>query len=240
MKVSEVKQAIGRFIRDHQTAFVWLGSRQTQLLELGATVGVIQHYKSAGFTTKVVNPVGAKGFTVKLGTRGHPCDYSRVVCSKDNRTFEIHSNVSVRGARNPGVYCVDVGVVKEGAIPLKRSRATWTCIRNEDLVTFAEAKKLVVYPMLLAQFIGIVHELLPAFLGKRRRLYGPQGHIPPCLIALGTLSGNSQSIIDHFGARRFQLLVAEGFDFRLSAVKRNFRRSPFYLDDDSFAPPAAG
>jgi hypothetical protein len=230
MNTQAISQAVRRFVQRHNTTLQSLANRQTQLLEIASTVGVVQHYQVAGYNVQIRNPTGVSGFRVKVSTRGHPCDYSRVICDRDGDCFEIHTNVSVRGAHDDGIYCVDVAMVKEGAIPHKRPKTKWLAIPNRALVSFAEAKKLVVYPMLLAQFVGIVHEIKPEFLGRRFRRFGPKGHLPPCLIALGQLSGNSSTIIDGFSRRRFQVLVAANYDFRLSKAKNSATVSPFYGD----------
>jgi hypothetical protein len=238
MNVEAVRAAISKFLRRHRATLSEVAHRQSQLLELGATVGVVQHYKAAGYGTIVLNPNKDGSFRVKLGTRGHPCDYSRVICTKGNESCEIHSNVSARGAHDDGIYCVDVAVVKPGAIPSRKPKGSWRAISNEDLITFVEVKRLVVYPMLLAQFLGIVHEIRPEFLFQPlREGFGGDGNLAPALVALGHLSGNSTTILDGFRTRGFTLLVADRFDARLSRCRNDLTRSPFYYKpvDDEYA-----
>lgn len=116
-------------------------------------------------------------------------------------------NLLVRGAHDEGVYCVDVGLVQPGVIPDTVSRKQkWICVENESLITFAEVKRLVVYPMLLAQFIGIVHKIRPAFLeapapgGFDRYL-----HLPPTLMDVGRRFGTNGpfgQVLTPLGTRR--------------------------------------
>jgi hypothetical protein len=195
---------------------------------LAAIVGVIQHYRAAGFATSVQNPGDGRTFKVKLGTRGHPSDYSFVICEKDGRCVEVHTNVSVRGAHDEGIYCVDVAVVKPDVMPRRKAKTKWNALSNASLVTFCEVKKLVVYPMLLAQFVGIVHEIKPRFLQGLRTAFGRRKHLPPTLITLGYLSGNSDTILESFRHRRFQLKVVPNFDIRLADVRKDQSKSPFY------------
>ena len=46
-------------------------------------------------------------------------------------------------------------------VPRKKQQPKWERLDNGDLITFAEVKKLIVYPMLLAHFVGIIHEIMP-------------------------------------------------------------------------------
>lgn len=237
MDVEAIQRLLGEFIRQHRAAFSQVSERESQLLELGAIVAVERHYKSNGFATRTVAPSGGDGrtFIVKSGTRGHPARYSRVVATRGSDTVELHMNLMVRSAHDVGIYCVDVGVVLAGAVPENVRRAEkWTCVENTSLVTFAEVKRLVVYPMLLAQFVGIVHEIKPACLqpSAPARLSRFE-HLPPALLALGHFSGNSSAIVRGFKARGFTICIAEGLDLRIAAHRKGTSRSPLYWDSDS-------
>lgn len=237
MNLDAITEALDRFVAAHRLTFANLGNRQSQILELAATVGVTQHYIAKGFAISVSNPHGSATFIVKTGTRGHPSAYSSITCTRGSDTVEIHMNLMVQSAHDEGVYCVDVGIASPGAVPRAKGRDKWRCIPNEALLSFAEAKKLVVYPMLLAQFLGIVHEIKPAFLRAPAPTgFGEEGHLPPTLIALGHFSGNSRLIVDSFRSRGYSFLVAESYDIRL-AMARKEGESPFY---GAFAdvPPA--
>lgn len=150
MNLEALAKSLEAFVIRHRVTMERLGRRQSQILELGATIGVSQHYSASGFKVTVKNPSSGV-FVIKNGTRGHPCDYSRILCEKEGDMVEIHMNATVRGAHDGGIYCVDVALVKPNVIPEKRPKGKWECIANRDLLSFAEVKKLVVYPMLLAQ-----------------------------------------------------------------------------------------
>lgn len=227
MDAEKISAAIKEFAVQHKTALEFIANRQTQLLEIGATVGVVQHYKASGYETTVVNPKGATEFKVKLGTRGHPADYSRVFCKRGSVTCEIHSNLSVEGGRDRGVYCVDVGVVTAGTVPTTKSKKKVSALRNKHLISFAEAKKLNVYPMLLAHFIGIVHEVTPQYMRSFKHIEVPDGHMNPTLITLGRFSGNSKTIVTSFERRKYRVWIAESFDLRLFYARKSRTLSPF-------------
>ena len=165
MDVEAVNKALTSFVEKHKAAFTTISARQSQLLELAAIVGVELHYASNGYETKIESPPNAQAFVVKTNTRGHPGKYSLVHMRKENCNYEAHMNLLVRGAHDEGIYSVDVGIAKAGTVPKKiDKKVKWLYTENEDLVSFAEVKRLTVYPMLLAQFVGIVHEIKPAFL----------------------------------------------------------------------------
>ena len=168
MNIDIISRQLKGFFRKYKQTFYEISTNQSKALELSVTVAVVEHYKSNNYSINIQNPLKSfHQFTVKTNTKGYPWNFTRIYVERDNRVFEIHMNLTVRGAHDLGKYCVDVGLVKEGVIPLKNPQKKWECVNNGDLITFAEVKKLVIYPMLLAQFIGIVHEIKPKFLSGR-------------------------------------------------------------------------
>lgn len=232
MDVDAVAKTILAFTRRHSQVLTTLGSRQSQVLELAALVGVGQHYMAGGYRVTVENPRRGSDFVVKAGTRGHPADYSRLRCTKDRDEVELHANLLVQSARDEGTYCVDVGIARPHRVPSRKGGKAWHRLDNKDVRSFAEVKKLVVYPMLLTQFVGIVHEIRPSFLTTPRpRGFGPGKHLPPTLIALGHYSSNSEVIVKSFRERGFSFLVTASFDVRLTKCRFDSSRSPFYMTD---------
>ena len=139
-------------------------------------------------------------------------------------------NLLVRGGRDAGIYCVDVGLTAPGAVPNKIERPrTWRCVENDSLLSFAEVKRLSIYPMLLAQFVGIVHEIKPRFLRRKKPSgFSATEHLPPTLVVLGRYSGNSREIVEGFDRRRLLIHVADNFDIRLAEHRRDEMVSPIY------------
>ncbi len=232
MNVDAVTTALRDFARAHRTEFSVIDAREGQLLELATIVAVELHYRSNGYITSIRSPGEASTFVVKTSTRGHPAKYSSIILQKDSEQTEAHMNLQVRGAHDEGIYCVDVGIVRAGAVPEKVDRKVkWSCASNESLLSLVEAKRLVVYPMLLAQFIGIVHEIKPQFLRDPSPVgFGPTLQLPPTLVALGHFSGNSKAIVDAFVRRSILVCIAEGFDIRLAAQRNGSTESPLYWD----------
>lgn len=230
MDVGEIKKSIKRVIKRHRNAFTVIGASQTKLLELGAITGLAEHYRARGYFPRVVNPKGKRSFVVKTSTRGFPWNFSKIVIETGESCIlcELHMNVMVHGAHGIGTYCVDVGIIASDSMPVERPKKEWKALPNEQLITFAEVKKLVVYPMLLAQFLGIVHEIKPAFLKGRESI--DAAHPSPVLIALGHYSANSLDIVNNYSERGISVTIAANYDGRLARVRAGRVASPF--DDD--------
>jgi len=84
--------------------------------------------------------------------------------------------------------------------------------------------------MLLAQFIGIVHEIKLGFLASRGDL--DDTHLSPVLIALGHFSENSASIVADYNRRGIHVTIAENYDMRLGPVKRGAATNSFEKEND--------
>jgi hypothetical protein len=235
MNIAAVHEALLAFTKKHKTTFAWIGTRESQVLELASVVAVDLHYQSNGYATEIKSPDESQTFVVKTSTRGHPAKYSKIIMEKGGEVSEAHMNLMVQGAHDSGIYCVDVGIVRQGVIPEKADRKIkWQCAPNESLLSFAETKRLTVYPMLLAQFIGIVHEIKPGFLNSPTpEGFGQTSQLPPTLIALGHLSGTSKNIVEAYKARSIAVCIAENFDIRLAAHRKGTTKSPFYWDSGS-------
>lgn len=225
---AKVRRSMQSFIQRHRKSFHSLAQRDTALLEMGALVLASEHYRLQGYAVTTQNTKG-RVFRVKLSARGDPFNFSWFECERDDARFEIHSNLAVSGAHDDrSVYVVDVAVTKADRVPKTKPKKKWISLDNQDLVTFAEVKKLVVYPMLLAQFVGIVHEIKPKFLGAVPSLFRKHGHFEPALISIGYLKGTSQKIIDGFRRRNFRIVVIPGFDAHLGSLRAGeAERSPF-------------
>lgn len=235
MDTNLVKSAVEQFLKRNRQGLYDLSTNQSKALELAATVATAEHYRSRKYEVKIVNPPAAKGvFAVKTSTRGHPWNFTRIQITRDASEFEIHSNLVVRSAHDPGRYCVDVGIVKGGAVPTSQPPGVWDCVENHQLITFVEVKKLVVYPMLLAQFVGIVHEIKPHFIGKAvPTWFVKQDHLKPVLASLGNFSGNSSTIVHAYAGRGIRITVAQSFDIRLAKAKAKEILSPFDEPDSA-------
>jgi hypothetical protein len=223
MNVDKLSQRIRGFVVSNKGILRQLPNVQSQMLELAAIMAAADHYKSFGYELKFQNPGKRRAFVVKSSSRGYPWNFSHIVVKRDVLEFEVHMNLSVLSARDPGIYCVDVAVTQAGVVP--QAKQNWGCLPNESLVTFAEVKKLIVYPMLLAHFIGIVHEITPGFLSHRPTGLDDANHFAPALITIGYFTANSREIVAAYKGRGISVNVEANFDVRFSSPG-SFRFGP--------------
>ena len=222
MNLVKVQQALRTFIRQHHSRFQTLAKTETQVLEVGALLLAVEHYKRVGYGIAVVNAPAGR-FRVKLTARGHPWNFSWYEVKRGEMKFEVHGNLAVQSAwaEDEGIYVVDVGIAMAGMLPTThKDRKVWAGMPNDQVVTFIEAKKLVVYPMLLAQFVGIVHEIKPSFLGAAPD-FSLEKHFCPALVSIGYLTATSKSIINGYVQRRFGIRVVPAFDLEVLRLSQD-------------------
>lgn len=230
MNEERIKAALKKFIREYKATFDSMGKRQSQLFELAALIMATEHYKRKGYNVFSKGIIGNK-FKVKLNARGDSRKFSFFEVRKDNISLEIHANIAVRSfyGKDNGIYVIDVGVIKSRCMPDIQKEKNWRALDNEDLVTFIEAKKIVIYPMLLAQFVGIVHEIKPCFLGLNLPYdFKQQSHFFPALVSIGYLHGTSANIKTGFETRGFKLNIIPAFDIEIAKLRgrRFLQESP--------------
>lgn len=223
MDIVAVRDALVKFAKRYKTELHSLSSQKSQLLEIGSLAMCAEHYRLAGYTVIPQNEQSGS-FRVKLGSRGYPWNFSWFKCERDGQVIELHANLAVysKYRQDDGVYVVDVGVSKGGAIPRKKAAQEWRAIENQSLITFAEAKALVIYPMLLAQFIGIVHEITPTFLKACSPCgFREEEHFYPALISVGYLHGTARKIVDAYPERGYLVKVVPDMEGKLSWLRQD-------------------
>lgn len=228
--VEEIAKSLRQFVRSHNAQFQKLSGRKSQLLEIGALMIAAKHYELSGYDVELRNARG-KQIRVKLSTRGDPWNFSWFEAKSEAGCFEIHTNLPVADAQGTegARYVADVVVVPCGSVPHAKpsKELKWEMLPNADLVTFIEAKALVIYPMLIAQFIGIVHELKPGFLvGKRPKGFLAAKHFDPALVSLGYLHGTCRNIVSGFKARKLHIRIVDEFDRTITRINFGSTHSP--------------
>lgn len=221
MDAAAVVGKLRDFAKAHRITFTRIGTRHAQVLELAAFATVVEYYRGHGYKTSPRNLQDGKWFLVKMSSSGQPSNYSWFQV-EDTRgsVYGVHLNLPVYGAHSDdGIYVVDIAVVK-GPPGVVEELGKSVAIPNPDLVTFAEVKNLVVYPMLLAQFLGIVHELKPSFLtGSPPAEFVSAHHFPPALICVGYLHGRCFTICRAYPTRGINVKIVDEFDRRIASMQ---------------------
>jgi hypothetical protein len=223
MDFDAVSRNLTRYINNHHTQLQQVPVIQSQLLELGALVTSVEHYRAQGYSIAPEN-LRNGDFRLKRSSGGKPWNFSWFLATRGPRSVEIHTNMTSGGAygEDKARYVVDVGVCEPGTLPTsKKEQKEWLAIDNQFLITFVEAKKLTIYPMLLAQFIGIVHEIKPQFLSKdlENTEFEAEGHFRPTLVTTGPWARLCEQIYKAYDSRGFRIRVLPNLDLILANLR---------------------
>jgi len=209
-----------------------IASHVTHVFEAACFVIFARHYEEIGYRLEPRNLLEGK-FRFRYSTAGYPWNFSFFAVlsrePKDNdRTcdvlFELHHNQKVAGAwlhtvegDDKALFAVDIAVVRAGSLPnlpyghKRTDEPYW--VENESLITFGEAKKLTAYPMLMAQFLGIVHEIKPEFLKVEEldisQAFWDEEHPLPTLMTANHLTFGTKQVLRSFKDRDFMIRVVE-------------------------------
>ena len=215
---------IASFLQNHRTEIQNITSAITNIFEAFCYVVVVKYYADLGYRIEPDKLLDGK-FRFKYSTAGNPWNFSFFrVCNPQTSValFEIRHNLKIVSSwtqdgdteRDKALFAVDIAIVNPDRVPNppigtpRGGSVTW--LENENLLTFGEVKKLVAYPMLLAQFLGIVHELQPQYIGLVKPLIAGSAmehHPPPILFTDGHISLGSKKVIESFVSRGFQLTI---------------------------------
>lgn len=232
MDFDVVSRNLTRYISNHHTQLQQVPVIQSQLLELGALVTSVEHYRAQGYSIVPAN-LRDGDFRLKRSSGGKPWNFSWFVATRGSRSVEIHTNMTAGGAygEDKARYVVDIGVCEPEILPTsKGEQKEWLSIDNRSLITFVEAKKLTIYPMLLAQFIGIVHEIKPQFLEKALEdsEFEAEGHFRPTLVTTGPWARLCEQIYKAYDSRGFRIRVIPNLDLVLANLRSDGApESPF-------------
>jgi len=225
LDISHIADELIEIITTFQTQFYNLDRNESQLLELSALIFTAEYYKECGYLVTPKNLTkDSNEYYIKIRANARPFKYSFFEVDNGSARFEIHGNLQVAGCFDKnGIYAVDVGIIKQGSLPFTlKEQKKWKAVSNIQLITFMEVKKLVIYPMLLAQFVGIVHEIKFEFLtGRLPRNFRKNMHMCPSLVAIGYLSGTSSKIIEGFKRRKYRIRIIPNFNREVSLLRRD-------------------
>lgn len=222
---------ISDFLSRHSSSIYRITSTSANVFEAFCFVLFVRHYEEVGYKLEPENLLDGK-FRFKYNTRGYPWNYSyfaglpgESVDQDEAMLFELRHNLKVSGAwieekeedTEPPMFAVDIAVIEAGGLPSlekgqkRKNEKYWA--ESRQLITFGEAKKLTAYPMLLAQFLGVVHEIKPEFLKTEKsetlEMILEQRHPPPILFTANHLTGGTKKVIQSFESRALLIRVVE-------------------------------
>lgn len=177
------------------------GRYVNQTFEAFALAQTIKWYMARGWKVSCKNPKGGQ-FKLKFSTRGKPVNFSYFILKDKKQTIHIRHQLRVgirHNVTSSANINLDVAVYNETDLS---KYALDEFLPNSELLSFGEAKHMSAYAELMANFVGLVHELKPEKLDNIRNSNGfvPSDHIPPFMIVSGILYPTAKelknSIID--------------------------------------------
>jgi hypothetical protein len=212
---SKLALAIAEVVSAHRAAYIDVTRRRSSLLELAAMMLAVQHYEKNGYNASPANLHSGR-FRPKWSSKGEPRDYSWWNLTRDGSGVEAHLNAPVWDGHGgqTATFVVDVGIVSQGVGTRKDpEKQDLRGFENTDLATFVESKSLPIYPMLVAQFLGIAGEITPwVHSGVSPPGFDHGRHFDPALVSRGMPSANTSRLLDSIATRGVRVRVIPSFD----------------------------
>lgn len=192
------------------------GRYVNQTFEAFALAQTIKWYIKQGWKVSCKNPKVGQ-FKLKFSTRGRPANFSFFILKLNGQTIHVRHQLRV-GIRDnltsSANINLDVAIYKETDLT---KYASDDFLPNQRLISFGEAKHMSAFAELIANFIGLVHELLPEKLDNIRNKDGfsPGDHIPPFLIVSGILYRTAKELKQSIEDRGYDIDV---YDFHHKVV----------------------
>jgi len=225
--IGTLKDDLGDFFEDRRKDLNLFGSTVNQTFEAFVFASVASWYRGHDWDVSFVHPPRPTNqekakdvkqyLRLKFSTRGRPNRYTYVKCEKDGETVQVRHQLRVatksHSIKNKfrANMVLDVAVIKDDDLSWM---STDHYIENNHLISFGEAKHMSAFAELVASFIGIVYEMQPDRL-KRRRFKRKSaadrpllpGHPSPFLFVSGFLFHTAQGIVDTIKQRGFDVDV---------------------------------
>lgn len=184
------------------------GRYVNQTFEAYALAQTIKWYIKRGWNVSCVNPKGGQ-FKLKFSTRGKPVNFSYFVLKLKRQKIHIRHQLRVGIRHNLTSHAninLDVAVYEDTDLT---KFASDDYLPNMKLISFGEAKHMSAYAELMANFIGLVHELMPEKLDNIRKKDGfsPSEHIAPFMIVSGILYHTAKELKNSFEDRGYDIDV---------------------------------
>lgn len=189
------------------------GSTVNQTFEAYLFASTVSHYRQKGWTVDIRNPVDKstkkEQFRLKFSTSGIPKNFSFAVCTRDGKIVELRHQLKVSTAHHKdgqsynASVCLDLAVIESG---FADALGNDDPAENSALITFAEAKHMNAFAELVAGFVGLVHEMQPERM-KRRKFRLHADHECPFLFISGYLLRTARGILETIERRKLDMAI---------------------------------
>ena len=171
-----IKTNLSAYFRQNELDLEKFGRTVNQTFEAFVFVSVAEWYTDHGWQVEVINAVesetGKREIHLKFNTRGRPDKYTYFKCKKGDQEIQIRHQLRIATYSyieeddDPRANIVlDVAVINSNDLS---AFETDDHVENQHLITFGEAKHMSAFAELVANFIGLVHELKPDLLKRRK------------------------------------------------------------------------
>lgn len=197
----ELKNEIQDFINGFRAIVKIHGKRMSDYFEMNCFNKIVTFYILNDYTIKIRN-LKKKEYKYKCSPAGIYSNFSFFEASKAVNNgvlkYEIHHNLAVQSSHDDNIFTtpdITVIIAKKARITKKYydSGVRFSYVKNEDLLTFAEAKQLPPFPELLFNFIGILNELRKDYMTNDGLTHDPV-HIAPTLMISGISNKQTSNI----------------------------------------------
>lgn len=206
----QAKKNLHDFFKNEKAKLNSFGNAVNQTFEAYVFAKVIEHYKGEGCNVKIINPKidGKPVFKLKFSTRGAPNKYSYAIIEMEEQTLQLRHQLRIstlahkeRQAYNANICC-DISIIEDNDLSMF---TTDEAVPNDWLVSFGEVKHMSAFAELIANFIGLVHELQPKKLRKIRNRKFKTEHLPPFLYVSGYLNPTAKGIYHSIQRRKYDI-----------------------------------
>jgi hypothetical protein len=237
-----LRRDLGKFFSESRKELGIFGSTVNQTFEAFVYASVIGWYRERGWAVWFVHPPNATAgaarvLRLKFSTRGRPGNYTYAKCALGDEVLQVRHQlrVATRAYSIKSKYraniVLDVAVLKDVDLS---EHSTNDFLDNADLLTFGEAKHMSAFAELIASFVGVVYEMQPERLRRRRfkskharsRPAYP-GHPSAFLFVSGFLFHTAQGLAETIRNRGFDIDIFSRSNQLTSAIQvASVRSSP--------------
>lgn len=217
-----LKSDLTKYFIENKREITEFGNTVNQTFEAFVFASLVNWYIKNAWKVEFVNPDPESKFVkLKFSTRGKPSGYTYALCSKGTNKIQIRHGLRVAtkyhrdDQAKPANVVLDVAVISDTDLSKHKTNDH---AYNVHLITFGEAKHMSAFAELIANFIGLVHEMAPDRVKELRPYIGPilnPEHPAPFLYVSGHLWPSAQGIVETIRYRGYDIDI---YDYETGSI----------------------
>ena len=235
--ILKLNKDLENFFDVNKKEFGLFGSTVNQTFEAFVFASLAGWYRERGWKTTFVHPErdAGKSLHLKFSTRGRPGNYSYIRCELGGQSVQIRHQLRLSTTSHneqlkfPANIVVDVAVIQDVDLT---AFSTDDAVANKDIIAFGEAKHMSAFAELVASFLGMVHELQPERLKKRRfKKKGNErplhaGHPASFLFVSGFLYKTARGINESIQQRGYDIDIYSRTEQMTKRINTSYKTAP--------------